>query len=101
MCLRPLSLAPLQTATSSLVREHEDTVHKYLHEVTAVRIPFLLIHAHTAPLYADDSPTAIPGEYVVILNEELSDSDGMENIGMLQQLLSAWFNSWQLHPNAM
>ena len=36
-------------------------------------------YTHTAPLYADDSPTAIDGEYVVILNEDLSDSDGMGN----------------------
>ena len=30
----------------------------------------------TAPLYAENAPTAIDGEYVVILKEDLSEKDG-------------------------
>lgn len=36
-----------------------------------------LARTHTAPLHAADSPTAIDGKYVVVLNEYLSDDDGM------------------------
>ena len=41
-----------------------------------------LLHSYTAPLYAADSPTAIDGEYVVVLKEELSDSDGKDVLGI-------------------
>ena len=69
VCLRRFSLAPLQSSWVSTA-----TVARVL---SAIASPIIL-HAHTAPLYAADSPTAIDGEYVVILKEELSDSDGMD-----------------------
>ena len=39
--------------------------------------PLSLARTHAAPLFAADSPTAIDGKYVVVLNEHLSDDDGM------------------------
>ena len=41
-----------------------------------------------APLYAADSPTAVDGEYVVILKEELSDNDVRGHMAAVCQLFS-------------
>ena len=35
-----------------------------------------ITHTHAAPLYAENATTAIDGEYVVILKEDLSEKDG-------------------------
>lgn len=46
-------------------------------DFTSSLSPLSLARTHTAPLHAADSPTAIDGNYVVVLNEYLSDDDGM------------------------
>ena len=43
----------------------------------------LYTHTHTAPLLAADSPTRVEGQYIVVLNEDLTDDEGSVTVYLL------------------